>query len=198
MSTALKIINRSPSKALWLLGWVVFLLPSCSNDDAQISAVQSDERIPSQVITNGTFTYSERGQIVHELKAGELRRKEGGNAQNPEDIVEVRSGFELFIGGNAESHEAHLSAAWASLDEKTLRLVAKHGVVLKNTAGDILKTEYLVWSEDSNRVWTNRPVSIQTNEGLIYGDGLESDARFENYQILKPRGEMTLEGAENL
>ena len=62
--------------------------------------------------------------------------------------------------------------------------------------GDVLETEYLVWSEDSNRVWTNRPVTIRTTDGVIYGEGLESDARFENYRIIKPRGEMVLEGTE--
>ena len=69
-------------------------------------------------------------------------------------------------------------------------------LTLENAEGDVLETEYLVWSEDSNRVWTNRPVTIRTADGVIYGEGLESDARFETYRIIKPRGEMVLEGTE--
>ena len=125
-----------------------------------------------------------------------MRREERGNAEVSEDIVEVRGGFELFIGGDSSMHDARMTADWATLDEKSLRLVAKHAVTLENAEGDVLETEYLVWSEDSDRVWTNRPVTIYTSNGVIYGEGLDSDARFETYRIIKPRGEMVLEGTE--
>lgn len=183
-------------RSLRTLGWAAFLLLGCTNTDAEVSEVLAEETSPEQTITNGTFRYSERGVILHELHAGELRREERGNAEASEDVVEVRSGFELFIGGDAANHEAHMTADWATLDEKNLRLIAKHAVTLENTEGDVLETEYLVWSEDSNRVWTNRPVTIRTADGVIYGEGLESDARFETYRIIKPRGEMVLEGTE--
>lgn len=179
-----------------MAGWAAFLLLGCANSDAEVSNVIADETIPVQTVTNGTFRYSERGVILHELHAGELLREERGNAEASEDVVEVQNGFELFIGGNAANHEAHMTADWATLDEKNLRLVAKHAVTLENAEGDVLETEYLVWSEDSNRVWTNRPVTIRTTDGVIYGEGLESDARFETYRIIKPRGEMVLEGTE--
>ena len=192
------MLNHPCVNALRRLAWVVLLLSGCANSDAEISEIQADERAPIQLVINGTFQYSERGTILHELRAGELRRLEGGDATTPEDEVEVRNGFELFIEGNAASHSAHLTAEWASLDEKNLRLVARHGVVLQNAAGDVLETEYLVWSEDSNRVWTDRPVTIRTADGVLYGDGLVSDARFENYQIIRPHGEIVLEGTENL
>ena len=73
------------------------------------------------------------------------------------------------------------------LDEKNLRLVAEHEVILSNRKGDILETEYLVWAEDSNRVWTNRPVTITSEQGVLHGEGLESDGRFENYQIIRQK-----------
>lgn len=198
MDTAPNTLNHLSPWMLILAVGVVFFFSGCSNSNAEISDVQATESVPEQVIINGTFQYSERGKIMHVLRAAELRREEGGNAESPEDLVEVRNGFELFIDGNMAEHAAHLSAEWASMDEKNLRLVARHGVVLKNIEGDILETEYLVWSEDSDRVWTPRPVTIRTAQGVIYGEGLESDARFEAYRILKPRGEMILEGTENL
>lgn len=188
--------DRSVAHVLWRAGWAVFFLAGCANSDSDVSGVQADEAQPGQTVINGTFRYSERGVILHELQAAEMRREEHGNAEVSEDVVEVRNGFDLFIGGDALKHEAHMRAEWATLDEKNLRLIAKHAVTLENAEGDILETEYLVWSEDSNRVWTNRPVTIRTEDGVIFGEGLESDARFETYRIIKPRGEMVLEGAE--
>ena len=176
-----------------LVGVALF---GCSNSDEEVSQIQSSERPPMQRVINGKFTYSERGSTLHVLKAGEMTRIEGGSAESPEDLVEVRNGMELFIDGNESNHEAHLQAQWASLDEKNLRLVAEHEVVLSNRKGDILEKEYLVWAEDSNRVWTNRPVTITSDQGVLYGEGLESDGRFENYQIIRPKGEIILEGTE--
>jgi LPS export ABC transporter protein LptC len=168
----------------------------CSNSDEEVSKIQASEEPPMQRILHGTFTYSERGNTLHVLKAGEMTRIEGGSAESPEDLVEVRKGMELFIDGDESDHEAHLQAQWASLDEKQLRLVAEHEVILSNRKGDVLETEYLVWAEDSNRVWTNRAVTITSDQGILYGEGLESDGRFENYEIIRPKGEIILEGSE--
>ena len=176
---------------------LLLVVSSCTNTDRAVSDVLASEEPPVQRILNGTFTYSERGETLHVLKAGEMTRIEGGSAESPEDLVEVRGGMELFIDGDEADHEAHLRAQWASLDEKNLRLVAEHEVVLSNREGDILETEYLVWAEDSNRVWTNRPVTITSDQGVLYGEGLESDGRFENYEIIRPKGEIILTGSDH-
>jgi LPS export ABC transporter protein LptC len=173
------------------------VVAGCTNTDRAVSEVSASEEPPVQRVLNGTFTYSERGETLHVLKAGELTRIEGGSAESPEDLVEVREGMELFIDGDEADHQAHLRAQWASLDEKKLRLVAEHEVVLSNRKGDVLETEYLGWAEDSNRVWTNRPVTITSEQGVLYGEGLESDGRFENYEIIRPKGEIILTGSEH-
>jgi LPS export ABC transporter protein LptC len=189
-----KALNFSTLCVRVILLGLVFT--GCSNSDEEVSKIQASEELPMQRILHGTFTYSERGNTLHVLKAGEMTRIEGGSAESPEDLVEVRKGMELFIDGDESDHEAHLQAQWASLDEKQLRLVAEHEVILSNRKGDVLETEYLVWAEDSNRVWTNRAVTITSDQGILYGEGLESDGRFENYEIIRPKGEIILEGSE--
>lgn len=169
---------------------------SCSNPEDAIQRVSDADRPPLQRIEGGRFSYSERGKIMHVLQAGILERTEAGTAENPADIVQVRSGFDLYIGGDESASEAHMQAENGTLDEKHLRLVARDHVRLVNLEGDLLETEYLVWAEDSNRVWTNRPVTITTKSGVIHGKGLESDGRFETYTILEPTGEITLEGMD--
>lgn len=170
---------------------------SCSNSDQEVNAAAIGDKPPEQRIENGRFQYSEHGTIIHVLKASVLSRTESGTAESSEDLVEVSDGFELFIGGDEQSHSAQMQAQIGWLDEKNLRLVAEDQVVLKNASGDILETEFLVWAEDSDRVWTNRPVTITTHDGILFGEGLESDARFENYRIIRPSGEIVLEGFES-
>ena len=47
-----------------------------------------------------------------------------------------------------------------------------------------------------NRVYTHRPVTIHTATGIIRGEGLESDNRFENYRIIQPTGEIEVSDLE--
>jgi lipopolysaccharide export system protein LptC len=67
-------------------------------------------------------------------------------------------------------------------------LEAWDNVVLVNNKNERLETEHLVWSHDSDLVYTTRPVSIETAQGLLRGRGLRSDSRFERYEILNPTG----------
>lgn len=68
--------NRLSGKPHWPVVGAILFLASCANADSDISHVQADESIPTQVVINGTFQYSERGEILHELHAGELSRQE--------------------------------------------------------------------------------------------------------------------------
>ena len=139
------------------------------------------------------LTYSERGDVQHVLVAAHLvRTSSGESAKDAQDHVVVDGGFTLYLGGDEREHSSTLTAGTGTLDEASLRLVAEDAVVLQNAAGDRLETEYLVWNEDSNRVYTNRAVTIYTADGVLHGRGLESDGRFERYRILQPTGELSV------
>jgi hypothetical protein len=51
----------------------------------------------------------------------------------------------------------------------------------------------LFWSADSDRVHTPARVEVRTSEGTLRGTGLESDARFERYRILRPTGTFVID-----
>jgi LPS export ABC transporter protein LptC len=139
------------------------------------------------------FSYSERGEILHVIRAGVLVRAGAPDDGEDSDVIHVSNGFTMYIEGDENTHQAQLSASRGKLDEAAMRLVAEDDVVLKNTDGDRLETEYLVWAHDSDRVHTDRPVAIYTSNGVIFGKGLESDARFESYRILQPSGEIPID-----
>ena len=148
------------------------------------------EEIALQEIRGGTFQYSEKGQIKNVLNAGRLERwnSDGSSAE----IWRVSDGFTLYIDGDNEVHEAKLSGGRGTYNADLGHLVAHDDVELINHEGEKLNTEYLVWSNDSDRVHTNRPVSIETKTGTLHGNGLEADSKFENYRILNPTGAFEL------
>ena len=83
---------------------------------------------------------------------------------------------------------ALLHADEGRFGEVNRHLEARGNVILIGPSGDTLLTELLYWSADSDRVHTPARVAVRTAEGTLFGTGLESDARFERYRILKPTG----------
>lgn len=149
------------------------------------------EGAPIQVVEQGYFEYTERGKLIQALEANRLERwdhPEGERTQADAPLWQVSEGFTLFIGGNRDRHAATLQADRGTYNDQAGRLEAWDNVLLVNTKGERLETEHLVWSHDSDLVCTNRPVSIETAQGLLRGRGLRSDSRFERYEILNPTG----------
>lgn len=169
----------------------IFVVTSCGSSDTAEAVKGEREEVALQVIHGGSFSYSEKGVIRNELQAGRLERWESDGETS--EIWRVSEGFSLFIEGDKSNHEAILSGGRGIYDADVGHLIAHDNVVLVNTDGDKLMTEYLVWSNDSDRVHTNRPVSIETSSGILHGKGLESDSRFENYRIIDPTGAFEIE-----
>lgn len=168
------------------------LVAASCGSDATTEAIKGErEEVALQIIHGGSFSYSEKGEIKNELQAGRLERWESDGESS--EVWRVSEGFTLFIDGDKETHEAILSGGRGTYDADAGHLIAHDNVILVNTDGERLMTEYLVWSNDSDRVHTNRPVSIETMTGTLHGKGLESDSRFENYRIIDPTGAFDLE-----
>ena len=190
--------NRSPFR-----GWAVFAfvltgwmngcgipndLEDAPNNDALF---QSDK--PAQTVEDGYFEYTEHGKVLQALQASRLERWETeGQEEGIPSLWHVEDGFTLYIGGNKNRHSARLSARRGTYDDKASRLEAWEEVVLVNQKGERLLTEHLIWSHDSDLVHTNRPVEIETQQGVLRGRGLRADSQFERYEILAPTGSFDL------
>lgn len=168
---------------LYFVFIITLVFISCEANDEENSPIVEREEIAAQIITGGAFQYSEMGEIKNILEAGRLERWE-----NDGELWRVSDGFTLYIEGDKENHEAMLRGGRGNYDAKKGHLIAWDDVVLINNKGERLSTEYLVWSNDSDRVHTNRPVTIVTSSGTLHGKGLEADSRFENYRIIDPVG----------
>lgn len=190
--------NRPP-----FTGWAVFSLClamsfyGCTDGPTSTSIPENQgptaSRRPSQVVEDGYFEYTERGKVIQSLKASRLERWESKDeADDGPSLWHVDEGFTLFIGGTQTRHSARLSAVRGTYDDQSSRLEAWEEVVLVNQQGERLLTEHLVWSHDSDLVHTDRPVEIETAQGVLRGRGLKADSQFEKYEILAPTGSFDL------
>lgn len=71
---------------------------------------------------------------------------------------------------------------------------AEGNVVVRNTEdGDELNTEQLFWSPKDKEFFTERFVTIQSDDEIHTGEGLRADEDFSYYKILKPQGTISVE-----
>jgi LPS export ABC transporter protein LptC len=66
-------------------------------------------------------------------------------------------------------------------------------VVFTNALGERLETERLVWSRDSDRVYTDEPVKITRQADILYGQGLDANQDFSRYTIRRITGTLYLD-----
>ncbi len=66
-------------------------------------------------------------------------------------------------------------------------------VVVNSETGDELNTEELFWSPADEEFFTERFVTIETEDELHKGEGLRADQDFSSYRILRPQGTMYIE-----
>ena len=167
------------------------ILFSCRNEIEEIQAITEEIEIPAQTSLNARYDYTEMGKLRNTIQAVQLDRYIIG-----EPRLEASGGFELIIYDDKEQPEAFLTADQGTYFEEKNELQAHYNVILSNVNGDSLMTEELFWVQDSAKVFTSRDVVICTNDGRIYGKGLESDEKFTNYTIHNIHGNLTLDETE--
>jgi LPS export ABC transporter protein LptC len=83
---------------------------------------------------------------------------------------------------------------YAFYEKKAALYKGTGNVIVQNiTNGDELKTEELYWDPEKKEFYTERFVTIRTEDEIHTGEGLTSNQDFSIYKILKPAGTFTIE-----
>jgi LPS export ABC transporter protein LptC len=72
------------------------------------------------------------------------------------------------------------------------RMEAQRNVVVINEQGDKLNTEQLTWNAFTKKIYTNKFVKITTKDEVIWGDGLDANQDFSQYQIKNVKGQINI------
>lgn len=166
---------------------LLLIASGCRNEISEIKAITDPQNFPVQTSVNAVYTFTEEGKIRNRLEAGILERYTG-----EEPYMLALNGFTIVFYDSTETEDARLNALNGRYDEESRRLTAWDKVELWNVKGEKLETEELIFSQDSSRIYTNKFVTITTESGVIYGEGLESNDSFTKYRILRPTGTIFL------
>ncbi len=181
---------------VYLLGLSVLLLFSaCENDINEVRRFGYYEEVPTEVAKDVEMLYSDSLQVRVRVRAPELVRYGGSKLRE-----EFNEGLEVdFLSDNLQV-SSRLTAKSAVKKTITVRdekgrasrepvVIVRDSVVLVSGNGkDILKTDELIWYENSDKLASDAFVTIIKPDQVIYGFGFDSDGEFGTWRIRSVAG----------
>ena len=190
----LKIIYTLLKKSnitIVILLFTAMIVFSCQTNPQKMEALVKDTEEPVVISQDVVWFYTKNGIASHRLKSPKVLRFEG-----QKEYIEFPLGLEVFSFNISGEQEAFMKSDYAiqHLDDKTIE--AKGGVLLENLKGEKLETEFLVWDEKREQIFTEALVKITKQGQLIIGEGFESNTSFSKYTLKNSRGIINLDQEE--
>lgn len=177
----------------WPLIIAACCLMACKNDLDRVAAIEVAADAPDRVTTNAEYFYSDSGRVRNRLRAGTINEF---LTEGREHTV-MTNGVELTFYDASGAAGSVLTARRGSILSKQHRMEVDEQVVFTNVRGEKLETEQLIWSQDSDRVWTSKPVKITRAQDIIYGQGLDANEDFTHYTIRNITGSLAVDDIDS-
>lgn len=171
---------------------VVALFFSCENDLQEIKSLTEFSEEPTQTAKDIEILYSDSGYVQVRLKAPLLYYFESED----DPYFEFPSGIEMYFLNKEQVEESKLTGDYSIYYTERGTWEVKYDVVAVNQQGEKLNTEYLIWNEKTEKIYSNKFVKVTDQDGIIYGDGFEANQYFSKWRILNPKGYINLEENE--
>lgn len=177
-----------------ILGVFLFF-GSCENDMQEIRELTAKQDSAIFSAQNVEVTYSSKGRPNGLMKAPLLVRY---MQEKDKSYTEFPEGIKMFFYNEKGVTTSTLRSNYAIYYEDEERWVAKYDVEVVNENGEMLNTEYLVWSRKEEKITSDQFVKLTTNDGVIYGDdGFESNQTFTSWEVINGRGVIDVETDED-
>ena len=168
------------------------LFNACENETAEVEKITYDSDSPVESTYDSQIFYSENADLKVKAFAPEMHRYVGETQYN-----EMPKGIEVIFYDSINQESSKLTANYA-IDKQTENIMeAMDDVVVVNAEGERLNTEHLIWDRKTQRIYSEKFVTITTEDEIIMGDGFESNETFTKYKITKSRGVISQYNEEN-
>lgn len=162
-------------------------LVSCRNDLDQVAAVEVKAEEPDRITLSAEYQFTDSGRVRNVLKAGRI-----AEYRTEPPRTELSEGLELVFHDAIGRPGSRLTARRGVILPGEQRMQVFEEVVFTNVKGERLETEALTWSQDSDRVHTERPVKVTRQGDIIFGEGLDAAQDFSRYTIRRITGTLRL------
>ena len=161
-----------------ITAFVAVMLFSCSNPDAVVMEMGSDDTLSGIIADSVVFYHSDSGLVTLELRTPRMIRME-----TEDDIMEFPLGFEVYMfDHNKQTTELH--ADYGKSFGKTKLIEAQGNVVVKNFGSEeTMYSDKLFWYQDLKMIYTRSHVKIVTPDKQIEADSLMAREDFSEYTM---------------
>lgn len=186
--TSPRLLNSSSLQLIILL--LVAVLSACQPDLKTIEDITRADEGPVESTQNIEIIYTERAIVKMTMSAPRMDRYGG---EKP--YMEMPEGLEVLFYDSLMNVTSSMSARYAISYGDNEMIEARNDVVVVNELNERLNTEHLVWDQEKEIIFSDKFVKITRADEVLFGDGFESDERFTQWVITKPRGTFTVETA---
>ncbi len=192
------VLNTILSIPLRWLGWAFLLtfFTACENDIDVVNSVTSGNEKAQSVESskNVEFLYSDSARVRSKLKTPLVDHFMG-----KKPYYEMPKGMEVIFYDRFQKEQTKLTANYGigyDNENKMNVMEAKGNVIVINEKGDKLNTEHLIWNSVTKKIYTTEFVKITTKDEVIWGNGLEANEDFSEYEIKQVKGTIAVKDAD--
>ncbi len=154
------------------------MLFSCSNPDAIVQAMGSDDTLSGIIADSVVFYRSDSGIINLELHTPRMVRME-----TEDDIMEFPLGFDVYMYDKGEK-TTELHADYGKNYGKMGLIEAQGNVIVQNFgSNETMYSDKLFWYQDTKMIHTRSHVKIVTPDKQIEADSLVAREDFSEYTM---------------
>lgn len=168
---------------------------SCSNDMKNVIKVSELEKLPELSGENIQFTQTEYGKIVISITTPCITKSKMGD-EDAADKMEFPQGISVVQYSSYPDTLSWITANYAvNYGDKDIWEARGNVIAQNNNNHERLNTEYLVWDQRKGIIYSNKKVQVSTPDDIIIGEGFKSDDQFNDWQVEKVTGVISIEGA---
>ena len=161
-----------------ITAFVAVMLFSCSNPDAIVQAMGSDDTLSGIIADSVVFYHSDSGIVNLELHTPRMVRME-----TEDDIMEFPFGFDVYMYDKGEK-TTELHADYGKNYGKMRLIEAQGNVIVQNFgSNETMYSDKLFWYQDLKMIYTRSHVKIVTPDKQIEADSLVAREDFSEYTM---------------
>ena len=171
---------------------IIAMLFACKNDLKEVAAMDFSDTVPDISARNIDFTFSDSAMVQIRLTGPVMHAYEG---EDP--YMVFPEGFMVEFYDSVLNVTTTITGLYGIHYREKKFMEARHNVVVTNfETGERLDTEELIWDMNKEIIYSNKFVKITSEDGVIFGDGLEAEQDFSKRKILNPSGEIEVKEDE--
>ena len=170
----------------------IIMLFACENDLRKVEQISAKKMlVPVDKSTGVEIIYSDSSVVKAKLITPELL-----NFKTEKPYIEMNKGVTVIFYDQNQQESSRVKADYAIRRERENIVELKRNVVVTNIKGETFKSDELIWDETKRRFYSNKLVSITSNQNVLYGTSFWANEDFSYYEIVQSTGDLRLTGEQ--